>query len=257
MKTLKNPAIIIRHLNYADADRIVTFLTREFGILKGFARGARKSRKRFGTALEPFSEVVLYWTEPAGGSLAALKEAELVNLHLGLREDLALVSLAAYGCELVEGLIGEGQAQPQVFDLLKAFLDHLSHNPPSWETRLLLELRLLALAGYSPHLLHCSKCGKTFREEVIYFETSQGGGLCLQCIPSREVLSVSLLTLGSLARSLQTPATLFEGFRFSPRTVREAHTVLQQVLFHHLISPLKSLSLLDQSMPLSPENNRG
>jgi DNA repair protein RecO (recombination protein O) len=255
MKILKNPAIIIRHLNYAEADRIVTFFTREYGLLKGFARGARKSRKRFGTALEPFSEVVLYWTEPASGSLASLKEAELVDLHLGLREDLASVSLAAFSCELVEGLIGEGQAHPQTFDLLKAFLDHLSHNPPSWEARLLLELRLLVLAGYSPHLLHCSKCGKTFREEVIYFETSQGGSLCPQCIPDREVLSVSLLTLGSLARSLRTPLTLFEGFRFSPRTVREAHAILQQVLSQHLISPLKSLPLLDQSMPLSPDHS--
>ena len=249
MKTINNPAIIIRHLNYAEADRIVTFFTRDHGLLKGFARGARKSRKRFGTALEPFSEAVLYWTEPSKGDLASLKEAELVDLHLGLRGDLAAVSLAAYGCELIQGLMGEGQAHPEAFDLLQAFLNHLNQNTSSWEARLLFTLRLLVLAGYSPHFLHCSNCGETFREETVSFEANLGGSLCPRCIPTQKVLTVSLLTLGSLARSLQTPFILFEGFRFSSQTVREAHAILQQVLAQHLITPLKSLPLLDQNMP--------
>jgi len=249
MKIQKNPAIVIRYLDYAEADRIVTFFTRDHGLLKGFARGARKSRKRFGTALEPFSETDIYWTESAGGSLATLKEAELLDLHLGLRENLAALSLAAYGCELVEGLLGEGQAHPEAFELLRAFLGHLNKNQSSWEARLLFELRLLALAGYSPHFLHCSKCGKTFREDVVFFEAELGGSLCHQCLPGRKVLSISHLSLGSLARSLQTPLTLFEGFRFSPQTTREAHAMLDQVMSLHLLKPLKSLSLLDQNMP--------
>ncbi len=250
MRILNNPAIIIRHLNYGEADRIVTFFTRDHGLLKGFARGARKSRKRFGAALEPFSEARLYWTEPTGDGLAALKEAELTDLHLGLRQDLDIISLASYACELVEGLIGEGHPHPEAFDLLKALLDHLNHNEPTWEARLLFEIRLITLAGYAPHFLHCSKCGITFSDREIFFEAELGGSLCPQCLPGRKVLSVSLLTLGSLARSLQTPLTLFEGFRFSSQTTREAHAILEQILSLHLLHPLKSLSLLDRSMPL-------
>jgi len=250
MKILRNPAIVIRHLNYAEADRIVSFFTRDHGLLKGFARGARKSRRRFGAALEPFSETEIYWTESAVNGLATLKEAEPLELHLGLRQNLDSLSLAAYGCELVEGLLGEGQAHPEAFDLLRAFLGYLNRTQSSWEARLLFELRLLTLAGYSPHFLHCSKCGKTLREEAVFFEADLGGSLCSHCLPGRKVLSVSLLTLGSLARSLQTPLILFEGFRFSPQTTWEAHAIVDKVLSLHLLKPLKSLSLLDRSMPL-------
>jgi DNA repair protein RecO (recombination protein O) len=249
MKILDNPAIIIRHLNYGEADRIVTFFTRDHGLLKGFARGARKSRKRFGAALETFSEVHIYWTEKTGNSLPALKETDLVDLHLGLRQDLAALSLAAYGCELVEGLLGEAQSHPEVFNLLRALLNHLNHHAPGWEARLLFELRLVALAGYAPHFLHCAKCGQNFQGTNVYFSAEHGGSLCPRCLNNRKALAVSLLTLGSLARSLQTPLTLFEGFRFSTQTTREAHAMVEQIMGIHLPQAPKALSLLDRSMP--------
>src|SRR5512145_3036254 len=101
-------AIILRHLDYGEADRIVTFLTPEHGRLKGFARGARKSRKRFGAALEPFAQVRLHWSAPRSGDLVSLREAELLDLRPGLRQDLAAIGMAGYGCELTDELLGEG-----------------------------------------------------------------------------------------------------------------------------------------------------
>ena len=108
-------AIILHHTDYGEADRIVTFLTPDHGRLKGFARAARKSRKRFGAALEPFAEVQLHWVARSSGDLISLRDAELVSLHTGLRRDLETLMLAGYGCELTEALFDESGTGVEVF----------------------------------------------------------------------------------------------------------------------------------------------
>jgi DNA repair protein RecO (recombination protein O) len=238
-------ATILRHLDYGESDRIVTFFTAEHGRQKGFARGARNSRKRFGPALEPFAAVRLFWSEPKRGELLSLREADLLDLRAGLREDLRAIALAAYGCELVEELFGEGHAYPQVFALLRAFLDHLAAGGSGAESRLLFELRILKMSGYVPHLLHCSSCMETLTGAEALFVVSHGGSLCQRCAPAG-ARRIAVPTLGSLARSLLTPITLFAGFRFSPRTLEEGGALLSEALREHLQRPLRSLPFLEQ-----------
>jgi len=248
-------AIILRHLDYGEADRIVTFLTPSDGLLRGFARGARKSRRRFGAALESFARVRLHWSAPRSGELVSLREAELLDLRPGLRRDLVAIALAGYGCELLEALLGEGHGPGGPFALLEAFLDHLDGGGAQAEARLLFELRLLQLAGYIPHLLHCSLCGQALREAQAAFSVECGGSLCHDCSRGAVTLQVSPGTLGTLARSLQTPPTLFAGFRLSPQTLSEGGALLAAALRPHLHRPLKSLAFLDSV--LAPPGPRG
>lgn len=238
-------AIVLRHLDYGEADRVVTFLTPDQGVLKGFARGARKSRRRFGAALELFASVRLHWTAGRGGGMASLREAELVDLRPGLRADLAPLALAGYGCELVEELLGEGPVHAEAFGLLRAFLDHLAAGGGGEAARLLFELRLLAASGYVPHLLHCAACGGALEEEA-GFDPGRGGPVCFPCGGGRLPLRVAAGTLGSLARCLQTPPELFEGIRLGPRTLAEGSAVLGASLRPHLRRPLRSLAFLEE-----------
>ena len=90
-------AIVLRHIDYGEADRIVSLLTLDQGLLKGFARGARKSRKRFGPALEPFAQVRVTWKDGGRGDLVSLQEAELVDLRTGLRGEMLLDRLSMNG----------------------------------------------------------------------------------------------------------------------------------------------------------------
>jgi DNA repair protein RecO (recombination protein O) len=248
MRDHVSEAIILRHLDYGEADRIVTFFTAEHGRLKGFARGARKSRRRFGPALEPFSRVRLHWKDPASGELATLKEAQLLDLHAGLRTDLAALALAGYGCELVEALLGEATDHPRAYRLLGAFLDHLDGAGAAPEARLLLELRVLALAGYAPHLLHCAECGSSLGQGAVSFDAGRGGSLCRVCAGvGGGAIRADLLTLGTLARCLKAPLDFFAGVRLSPRTLGEAGPLLRDALGRHLNRPLKSLIFLERT----------
>jgi DNA repair protein RecO (recombination protein O) len=245
MTEFDSEAIILRHLDYGEADRIVTFLTPGYGSIRGFARGARKSRRRFGASLEPFAQVRMLWTPARSGGLVHLREAELLDLRAGLRADLTAVALAAYGCELVEALFGEGQAHAEVFDLLRAFLDQIARSPRP-EARLLLELRLLQAAGYIPHLLHCSTCGETLRDPEVAFDAARGGSLCRECAGPGAPLRLSLPILGSLARCLRAPLVLFEEIRLSPGTLAEGHSIVAAALGPHLTRPLRTLIFLER-----------
>lgn len=247
--TSKSEAIILRHIDYGEADRIVTFLTPEQGILKGFARSARKSRRRFGPALEPFAQVRLMWTPPRSVDMVGLTDAELIDLRVGLRSDLTALALAAYGCELGEELLGHSHEHRQAFALLRAFLDRLSAGGADAQTRLLFELRAVVLAGYVPHLLHCSECNGGFGGQEVVFDPEAGGSLCARCAATGQGLLVDPLTLGSLSRLLRAPVEVFEGFRLGDRTLLEASAMMRSVLRLHLHRPLRSLSFLESLSP--------
>lgn len=249
MRIQSSQAIVLRQTDYGEADRIMTFFTREEGLLKGFARGARSSRKRFGAALEPFAELRLFW-KPGRGGLPLLQEADLETLHDGLRRDLSLLTLASYGCELIEALFGEGQPHPEVYQLLKAFLGHLDQHDAGPDCRFLLELRALSLAGYIPHFLHCAECFGGLEEQLV-FDAARGGSLCRTCAGGRGGVVVQLKTIGSMARSLLTPSERFDGFRFSPLTLEEGFRVLADALARHLQRPLRSRAFLERYQALS------
>ena len=244
-----SPAIILHHTDYGEADRIVTFLTPDHGRLKGFARAARKSRKRFGAALEPFAEVQLHWSARSSGNLISLREAELVNLRSGLRRDLETLTLAGYGCELTEVLFDESGIDVEVFQLLRAFLDHLDSAGYSVEARLLLEIRMLSLAGYAPHLQHCADCFGPLPSGPVGFSAIADGSLCPVCDGGRSVLKIDRMTLGTFGRILLTPLTSFADFKLSPRSRQEGQVLLNDALRCHLHRPLKSLESLNRFSP--------
>ncbi|MGE4543342.1 MAG: DNA repair protein RecO [Pedobacter sp.] len=246
MESYSSDAVILHHLDYGEADRIVTFFSLERGLVKGFARQARKSRKRFGAALEPFSTVHVRWQTQRGGDLVTIQDADLIDLRAGLRHNLLALALAAYGCELIENLLGEIGPQPEAYQLLNAFLNHVHRQGGSPDARLIFELRMLYLAGYEPHLLHCSRCGGPVSTEQVAFSASLGGGLCLDCVGGADVQRLSPLSLGTLSRILQAPPTLFEGFRFGPQTLQEGGNAVTSMLKQHLCRPMKSLSFLNQ-----------
>lgn len=232
----------MRHVDYGEADRIVSLLTAEYGLQKGYARSARSSRKRFGAALEPFCQVVVHWRS-GRGQLWSLQELELLDARPGLRRDLDRLALGSYGLELAELLLEEGEAHPEVFELLCAYLDYLADGGDGAVARMLLELRLVYLLGYIPHLLHCSECLRIFNDEPLRFDAARGGSLCLTCA-GKGGLHVGLGTIGSLARSLNVSHQQFIGFRFGARTCQEATLILQQVLARVLPREPKSLRFL-------------
>ena len=235
-------ATVLRHVNYGEADMILTLFSAEFGLQQGFAKFARKSRKRFGAVLEPFTQATFYW-QSGRGSMWLLQDADLLTQRLGLRRSMSHLALASYGVELVELLLEDGQSHVRVYELLCSYLDYLDADGDGRVARLLFELRLIYLLGYMPHLLHCSECLKIFSNEKIRFDANRGGCLCVQCA-GQAGFEIEQGTIGSLARSLKISHSQFTGFNFGQQTLLDANLIFQQVLEINLPRQPKSLKFL-------------
>jgi DNA repair protein RecO (recombination protein O) len=120
------PAIVLRTRDYAEADRIVTLLTRDFGKLSGIAKGAKASRRRFERKLEPFTQAMLYFRRRPQGQLVFITRAERLDHAPGEFDELGRIALGSYMLELSDALTTEEAEALDAYDTLVAAMGVLS-----------------------------------------------------------------------------------------------------------------------------------
>lgn len=151
MRSYKTQGIIIKRINFGEADRILTIFTKRYGKIKAIAKGVRRITSRRGGNLEVFNLVTVFLTE--GRNFEIVTEAEVVKSFLNLRKNLKKVGLAYYFCELVESLCPEKQENERVFELLSKILEDLEEEREIREIREMggkkyFEINLLKELGY-------------------------------------------------------------------------------------------------------------
>jgi len=242
------PAIVLRARPYGESDKIVTFLTEDFGKLTGIAKGALRSRRRFVNSLEPFSLVTLRFQDRVHTNLAFIAGADLL---FGLRQlvsSLERISYASYLVEITDGLIGEREENMAVFQHLRDGLRHLEETGSSLRFLTYFELKLLHLAGYRPALDSCKRCGQMRIETQLtqwFFSPADGGVLCDSCSRARR----ELLPLGHPAAdmllALQTDSTALGMRVLLPSSViREMRAVLLRFIQYQMDREIKSAAFL-------------
>jgi DNA repair protein RecO (recombination protein O) len=186
-------ALLLRSVDYGDADRVVTLLTERFGRVSGMARGARRSQKRFGGALSPLC-VLSVELKPGRGELWTLASARIERPCLRLLSDLARMNTAFAALELLRTLTPEHEPDAALFELACALLERLEHGPESADALFVcFALRLLALAGMAPRLDRCGRCGRTPRpDQSVELDAVEGRLLCRQCGGAALRLSAAL-----------------------------------------------------------------
>ncbi|HWP35161.1 MAG TPA: DNA repair protein RecO, partial [Thermodesulfobacteriota bacterium] len=179
MPLRRSPAVVVRALDYAESDRIVTVVTPDAGRLTGIAKGARRSRRRFGAALEPFTHVALTYFEKPAFDLVRFEEAQILSAFAGARRDLVKIAHAAYVVEAAGLAAQPHEPAPELFDLLVGTLGEVEREAPDEGRLRAFELRLLALLGYRPELRRCTRCRRP-RPAAGRFRVSvaAGGLLC-------------------------------------------------------------------------------
>jgi DNA repair protein RecO (recombination protein O) len=226
-------------MDYREHDRIVTLFTLEQGKIKGIARGAKKSVRRFGGALEPFARLRTEVLLKEGLSLVI--ETDIVSVFPKVRSDLEKIGLAGYACEITDLMLPEGMANPRLFRLLASYLEHLESFPPSSSDRRFFEMNFLNVLGYCPSLDRCASCALALDKGAwVLSPMAANGLLCPHC--GRGGIPLSMETVDLLRRSLKTGR--FGTISFPPKPLEEAGKFLDRALATHLQSPPKSLSFI-------------
>jgi len=239
MRNVTDEALIIGLMDYRENDRIVSFFTRDHGRISGVARGAKRSVKRFGGALELFSRLTLNFT-PAEG-LVTVHDVDPVTIYPNIRATLEGIAHAGYACELVAALAPEQMANQRLFRLLAAYLEHLDRCPASRPDRHFFEINLLNILGYRPPLESCCRCGDSLGDMGGDWRGGEDGGICCpRCGLGGARLGGE--AIAGLLLSLTTGR--FGQVIFPQRGLVEVGAYLEAFIADHLQRPLKSLAFL-------------
>ncbi len=182
MQRYNSPAIIMRVREFGEADLLVSFFTPNKGRLRGVAKGARRSSKRFVNCLDSFSLVELEFQLQRAGDLYFLTAGRLRNAFPGLRSDYSNLVRASYMIELTEVLFPLGVVDPEVFKLLAGSFDLLDQGVKTVAVPIAFESRIMVLGGYGISLEKCCSCGRSYTGRgAAVFKRDRGGIACLKC----------------------------------------------------------------------------
>jgi DNA repair protein RecO (recombination protein O) len=226
--SLKTDGIVLRSIRYGEGDRVLHLYTPHRGRVGAIAKGARKTRSRFGARLEPFFHLRLVLHE-GRGDLLTVTSAETVAPHARLRDDRAGLDSAARACDAVARLFEAGDPNPAVFHLLANELALLDAEPAraGHANQLAFRVKLLVAAGLGPQLGACASCGE--REHLIAFSGAAGGVVCSACEASAFPFDedAHAFLVAALARPLaETPEA-------EPRALRQAERAIGETVEHH------------------------
>lgn len=180
-RSLRVDAVVLRHSDYGEADRLLTLYTRQRGKMRVIAKGARKIASRKAGHIEPFTHVKLQLA--VGRDMFILTQADTVDAYLPLRDDLLLLSHAAYAVELLDRFTYENNdvENPAIFRLLTDTLSRLASGADVWLVLRFYEMRLLDQLGFRPQLFECVNCGRAIQPEDQFFSFNAGGVICPRC----------------------------------------------------------------------------
>ncbi len=226
-RSIRVDAVVLRHSDYGEADRMLTLYTRQLGKARAIAKGARKMASRKAGHIEPFTHVKLQLAR--GRDVLIVTQAETVDAYLSLRDDLVLTSHASYMLELLDRFTYVDETEnSSIFRLLTESLSRLASNHDVWLVIRYYEMRLLDYLGFRPQLFECTNCGREIKPEDQFFSFSAGGVICPRCgrgLPNLQSITVDTLKyLRHFQRSSYANASRAKP---SPQVQQEAETLMQ------------------------------
>ena len=177
MSTYQGEAVVLRTWPVHEADQIVSLLTREQGKLRGVAKSAAKSRRRFGGALEPMTYVRASYATRPRQELVRLDSFEILRSPMSDPIDYTRVAALSFYAEVLEEMLPDHDPQDAIFRLLLAVLEQ-TRSAGVWMPVTYFALWMTRLMGWMPDLGRCTVCGAGFLGGPAWWQQQRDGLLC-------------------------------------------------------------------------------
>ncbi|HHX08612.1 MAG TPA: DNA repair protein RecO [Chloroflexi bacterium] len=175
-RSYRAQAIVIKHREFGEADRILCLYTLEKGKIQAIAKGVRKPKSRKAGHLEPFTQVTLQLAK--GRTWDVVTQAETMRNFQNIREDLKLTAQAAYVLELLDRFTYEEGENRLLYNLVLETLARLENGIAPGLAVHYYEVHLMDILGFRPQLRQCVVCGEEIQAEDQYFSAKLGGVVC-------------------------------------------------------------------------------
>jgi DNA repair protein RecO (recombination protein O) len=244
-------AYVLRTYTLQEADKICVLLTREAGKIRGVAHGARRLRSRFGSSLEPFTEVSVTYFQKENRELVSISSCEILQSQFQEVLSSELLGLLHYFAELVIEFVPDHEPNDRVYRLVSAMMQAMQAADSAQLIALAryCEIWMLRLAGFLPELRRCSLCRCDLGGETSAWLALDGSPQCLMCSGRRgeEIRPDVTMLLGDI---LALSPVDFIASRRQARPLAHVASIGARLIYRALERELKSIEVLDQMRPV-------
>jgi DNA repair protein RecO (recombination protein O) len=244
MPLKESEAIVLRTYPLREADLLVSFFTRLEGKVRGVARAAKKSRRRFGGALEPLTYVRVFYDDRERRELARIDSCDVLESPMSSEVSYPRAIALGHVAELLEELLPDREANDAVFRLTLAVLGNL-RGEHLWLAVTYFDLWLARLAGFLPELNTCTVCGRELNGTRAYYHALADGVMC----PDDKRLASSELSPQSRVLASEMFRSPVDALRESPWPKSrggDLRKFVMQILERHLEKKLVTVGMLEK-----------
>jgi len=181
MPARETEAIILKTFPLGEADRLVSFLGRSSGRMRGVAGGARRLKNRYGSTLEVLSHVQIWYVEKETRDLVRIQQCDLLESFHKAQSDYSLSTGLAVVSEVSELVLPEHEAAESMFRLILLTVREIDRRG-DWTLPLsYFAFWAVRLGGWLPRFDRCSSCGTPFGSQATYYATWDEGLRCEKC----------------------------------------------------------------------------
>ncbi|MBO4894737.1 MAG: DNA repair protein RecO [Clostridia bacterium] len=234
--------IVLKASDVGDSDRVLTVLTKDYGVVRAFANGAKRLRSSKQSATQPlcYSHFTFFQSRDS----FVVDDAQSIETFFRLRDSIENLSLAQYFCELECEYAPETEPAEDYLRLILNCLHMLVTGKKSRKfLKPLFELRILTLAGYMPDLGACAKCGEE-PGDTAYFDISAGVVYCGKC-PNPGV-KISKGILNAMRRICTAPAEKLFSFELAEKSLDTLCGISERYLLMQARHPFKALDFYNK-----------
>jgi DNA repair protein RecO (recombination protein O) len=244
MALRESEAIVLRTYPMREADLLVTLFTRLEGKVRGVARSAKKSKRRFGGALEPLTYVRAFYDVRERQELVRLDACEVLESPLASEISYPRAVALGHIAELLDELLPDHESNDAIFRLTLSVL-HVLTGPEIWMPVTYFALWLTRLVGFLPELSGCVVCGRSLSGSRAYFHALADGFMCVddKRLASSEISNESR-TLAT--RMFRAPVETFSAMQWPKSRCADLRKFLIQTLQRHIEKKLVTAGMLER-----------
>jgi len=243
MPAEKSEAIVLHTYNLTESSKIAVLLTPLRGKIRAVAKGVRRTKSKFGSALEPISHIEAQIHFKEDRDLQTLSQAETRESFSPIRSDLSRLALASVMCELMELFVQENEESSRTFVLLLLSLKTLASMSKNFTSlTIVFYMRLLDVSGLLPETSKCVRCGRQIQGHG-YLSGGMGGVLCFRC-SAGDGEKILVGSLKIMQRLFTTDWSMLERIRVPAASADEILHALNTYMTYHTGRELKTAKFL-------------
>jgi DNA repair protein RecO (recombination protein O) len=214
MPLKESEAIVLHSMPLGEADRLVSFLSRTEGRLKGVARGARRVKSQFGSTLEPLSYIRIWFYERESRELVRINQCELLESFYEAQRDYSTGIALALISEIVELVLPEHEATDPMFRLVLMVSREIALGKEVWLSLAYFAIWTVRLSGWLPSFARCQNCGGEFGQRGAYMMMN-GEMVCINCRIGGRHIPAGVLETGRKMLEVKLPSLTEAGMDVS------------------------------------------